>query len=66
MNLISSLRLGVETGLITDISRQALNQLMILVQPAHLQKVAGKELQSDERDVFRANFVRDYLGNKSV
>lgn len=65
MNLISSLRLGVETGILEQTNRLALNQLMMLVQPAHLQKVFKKELQEQERDVFRARFIREYLNEKS-
>ncbi|NIR50478.1 protein arginine kinase [candidate division KSB1 bacterium] len=61
MNLISNVRLGYELGLLKNLSRMALHQLMVLVQPAHLQKLFEKELHSQERDVVRAKFIRQYL-----
>jgi protein arginine kinase len=72
MNLISSVRLGCEVGLIDNISRVELNQLMVLVQPAHLQKMCKQQLTPQERDIFRANFLRERLrvskiiGSKSI
>ncbi len=61
MNLISSVRLGCESGLINHVSRVELNQLMVLVQPAHLQKMCNQQLTPQERDIFRANFLRERL-----
>lgn len=61
MNLLATLRLGIEVGLVKNISRLAINQLMVLVQPAHLQKIYNKKLSADERDVVRAEFIRENL-----
>ncbi|HEX9652610.1 MAG TPA: protein arginine kinase [bacterium] len=65
MNLISSVRLGLESGVVKHIKRSLLNRLMVLVQPAHLQKIFKKDLQPQERDIYRANFIREYLKDKS-
>lgn len=61
MKLLSAIRLGVELGLIKGLNRVDLNRLMILIQPAHLQKIYGKKLSSDERDVARADFIKQNL-----
>ena len=61
MGLLSMVRLGVDMGLITDIDRRAVNELFILTQPAHLQKIEGRSLSSAQRDVKRANLVRRRL-----
>lgn len=61
LDLLSSLRLGCEMGLIEEISSLAINQLMVLIQPAHLQKIYRKDLTSEERDILRADFIRQNL-----
>lgn len=61
MGLLSMVRLGVDMGVIADIDRRAVNELFILTQPAHLQKIEGKMLSSTQRDVKRANLIRRRL-----
>lgn len=62
MNLLSSIRLGVYFKLIKDVSMQILNELTLLIQPAHLCVQMGRELSPDERDVARADLIRRRLG----
>ena len=64
MTLLSMVRLGVDMGLINDIDRRAVNELFILTQPAHLQKIEGRVLSSAQRDVKRANLIRRRLEGK--
>lgn len=61
MGLLSMVRLGVDMGVVSDIDRRAVNELFILTQPAHLQKIEGKVLTSSQRDVKRANLIRRRL-----
>lgn len=61
LGLLSMVRLGVDIGLIGDIDRRAVNELFILTQPAHLQKIEGRLLSSAQRDVKRANLIRRRL-----
>ena len=61
LSLLSMVRLGVDMGLISDIDRRAVNELFILTQPAHLQKIEGRVLSSAQRDVKRANLIRRRL-----
>lgn len=60
--LLSSLRLGVSLGRIASVSLSTVNELFLLTQPGHLQKVAGQELTGPERREFRATYVRERLG----
>lgn len=61
MKLLSDVRLGVDMGIIKDINIEQLNEIMLLIQPAGLQKTAGKQLSSDEREIKRAEMVRNRL-----
>jgi protein arginine kinase len=58
LSLISAVRLGVGVGIIEDISIKTLNRLLIYTQPAHLQKMEGKPMNAQERDVARAEYIR--------
>ena len=58
MHLLSSVRLGVNLGLIDDVSIPVLNELFIQTQPAHLQKLKQTELDSAERNIARAALLR--------
>ena len=62
MHLLSQVRMGVNLGLINDVSMETLNELFVLTLPAHLQKLEGKEMEASERNVIRASYVRKRLG----
>lgn len=61
IELLSMVRLGCDLGMVKDIDRRRINELFIITQPAHLQKIEGKKLSSQERDVKRAQIIRDKL-----
>jgi len=63
MELLSMLRLGCDLGMIKEIDRRILNELFIITQPAHLQKIENKKLSSHERDVIRAKLIREKLNS---
>jgi protein arginine kinase len=62
IELLSMVRLGVDIGLIKEIDIAKVNQLFISTQPAHLQKLEGKALTAAERDVKRAQVIRESMG----
>ena len=62
MHLLSQVRLGVNLGVLEDVSVHTINQLFMLTQPCHMQKLEGRALDSDERNVARARFLRRHLG----
>jgi protein arginine kinase len=61
MQLLSQVRLGVVLGLIEGIDQQTVTPLMLLTQPAHLQRVLGRQLTQSQRRVERATLLRDRL-----
>jgi protein arginine kinase len=61
MMLLSMVRMGVQMGLLKDLSLRTVNELFIFTQPAHLQKLTGRALEPTERDIRRAEFVRSKL-----
>lgn len=61
LNLLSTLRLGLDLGMLDQFSRRELDTLFISIQPAHLQKLEGKDLDPEDRDVVRAEMLRDYM-----
>ena len=61
INLCSAVRLGVALGLPGLCSLQVVNELLVLTQPAHLQRRYGGELTPPERNVYRAQLVRERL-----
>lgn len=61
MQLLSSVRMGVNLNLIEDVGIDLINDLFIHSQPAHLQKLEGKELEGEDRNVARASYLRRRL-----
>ena len=61
MDLLSSVRLGINLGLLDDITIPTVNELFIHTQPAHLQKLMGASLDGEERNAARARYLRTRL-----
>lgn len=61
IDLLSALRLGCDLGVIKEIDRHTINELFLITQPAHLQKIEAKKLSSQERDLKRAEIIRAKL-----
>ncbi len=61
LDLLSGLRLGVEFRMIGEIETRTLNELLLLTQPGHLQKIEQTLLGPEERDCARARIIREKL-----
>lgn len=61
IELLSNVRLGFDLGLIKGLAREMINELFILTQPAHLQKLEAKTLTAHQRDVKRAELIRERI-----
>lgn len=61
MKLISNVRLGISTGILSGISYETVNQLLTNTQPATMSLSHGGNLTADERDTVRAELVRNAL-----
>ena len=64
LDLLSALRLGIDLEMLPDMARREIDRLFIQIHPAHLQKAAGATLSPEERDVKRAQLVRQFLEGK--
>ncbi len=62
IQLLSLVQVGIDVGVLEgQVTHTDLNQLFLLIQPAHLQKMNGKELSATERDARRASRIREYF-----
>lgn len=61
MNLLSLLRLGIDMDLFPGVDRSLADELFILTQPAHLQRQHSEKLSAEERDLLRADMLRERL-----
>jgi protein arginine kinase len=61
MNLLSFLRLGVDMELFPGTDRSLVDELFLITQPAHLQKQVSDKLTAEERDLIRADMLRERL-----
>ena len=66
VDLLSGLRFGVELGIVRNLTVGKINEIMLLTQPGHLQKTAGKDLTPEERDELRSATVRRHLARVSL
>jgi protein arginine kinase len=63
MHLLSSVRMGINLGLVDGIEMPTVNELFIHTQPAHLQKIRNTSLESAERNIARAAYLRERLAH---
>jgi len=62
MYLLSILRMGVNLERISSVDLRAINELFLLTQPAHLQKIHKREMTPEQRAEARGNLIRARLG----
>src|SRR5437762_979508 len=65
MNLLSLMRLGVDLEMFPAMDRSLVDELFITTQPAHLQKQHSEKLSAEERDLIRADMLRERLKHVS-
>lgn len=63
--LLSPIRMGIHMERFNGMDIPTLNGLFLYTQPAHLQKLHGKAMEGDERDVVRAEYLRERLSTSS-
>ena len=62
LKLLSHLRLAVHLGRIDSVDTRIINELFLLTQPAHLQHIVGRQMDSAERREERAKLIHERLG----
>jgi len=61
MNFLSLFRLGVDMGVFPGVDRSLVDELFLTTQPAHLQRKLSDKMSAEERDIVRADMLRDCL-----
>jgi protein arginine kinase len=59
--LLSHVRMGVNLGRLDSVDLKTVNDLFLMTQPAHLQKLRGERLTGEERSIARAEYIRQRL-----
>ncbi len=59
--LISDVRLGTDLGIIKELNDTKVNELDLYTKPANLQKYLGKQYNSYERDIKRAEVIKQII-----
>ena len=65
MFFLSHVRMGVSMGRLSTIDVNTINELLLQIQPAHLQKIHGAVLNGEERSIARAKYLRHKLGSNN-
>jgi len=61
LELLSLVLLGIDLGILRDVNRTLIKELMVGIRAAHLQKTMGQSLPPEERDRLRASLIRERL-----
>ena len=61
-NLLSQIKLGTDLGIIKELDDSKVNKLNLYTMPANLQKYVGKPLNGYERDIKRAEVIKQIIG----
>ncbi|MHA6481191.1 protein arginine kinase [Paenibacillus sp. strain BS8-2] len=58
---LSDVRLGYDLELLPDVTPQVLNELLVMTQPGYLQQTFNEKMSTEQRDVRRAELIREKL-----
>ena len=61
MKLLSDVKLGTDLGIIKELTDLKVMKLMINTKPANLQKIYGKKFDTYERDIKRAEMIKQIV-----
>ena len=56
--LMNDIRFGVFTGMIGNFGFKTLNELLVIIKPAHVQQFKGRPMMPQEKDITRAEMIR--------
>ncbi len=66
LEMLSNIRLGLNLGLIQGIAYSDINEIIVAIRPAHLQKRIGRALSTGERDIERARLLRSWIAARTA
>lgn len=61
ISLLSDIKLGTDLGIIKELNDAKVKKLELYTRPANLQKYAGKILNAYERDIKRAEIIKEII-----
>lgn len=61
LHALSLVRLGLHTRVLSGVDAEAVTHLVLLLQPAHLQRAVGRDMDQGERREARAKLCRERL-----
>jgi protein arginine kinase len=61
LNLLSAVRLGVGVGIVHDVALNTINEILLVSRPANIQLYFGEVLEERDRDIKRAEYIRQRL-----
>jgi len=64
MNLLSSVKLGTDMGIIRELNDLKVNKLQLYTKPANLQKYLGEKIDAYTRDIKRAEVIKQIISEK--
>jgi len=64
LSLLSDVRMGIDMRILPEVNRQVLNELLVAIMPSHLQKAFGEEMEPMQRDIRRAEIIKQKLNLK--
>ena len=63
--LLSDIKLGVDLGILNELTDLQVQKLYLYTKPANLQKYLGKQYDSYERDIKRAEVIKQIINERS-
>lgn len=62
--LLSNIKLGTDLGILKELSDLKVQKLYLYTKPANLQKILGEQYEALERDIKRAEVIKQILNEK--
>ena len=64
IKILSEIRLGVDLGIIEELTDAKVNELEVYTKPATLQKYLGKTLDNYDEDIERAKIIKQIINKQ--
>ena len=63
-NLISNVKMGTDLGILKELNDSKIQKLSLFTKPASMQKYLGEQYEPLERDIKRAEVIKQIMGEK--
>ena len=62
--LISNVKMGTDLGIIKELTDSKVQKLILFTKPASMQKYLGEQYETLERDIKRAEVIKNIMNEK--